>query len=364
MTRIRRRPYRVGVAAGAALLGALFSSAFVLAQPDDAVRLDYVAPSPCPTAGAFRTELAARRVRVRVVTTEAPRTLLVNIEARAGRFVGRLVLRELAGSETERTVTGETCAEVVSSLAFVAAMALDPAAAGRTPGIAAPPASDASAAAMATEAADASPSLEAGSAGDGGGPTRAPPATQEPPGARPAAEEQRRSWTLSAGVDVRLVAGAAPPLVVAIPIFLELSATGESVFTPALRVSFMRAAGSTHSTGGGADFTWTTGGLDLCPIAWSPRDVRAEACLTTVIGVLAAAGTGVDPPRSSSRPWISMGAGGRTRWYALDPAFFEIGASVDAPLVRDVFFVRPDTTVFRVPVVGWAVAAGAGATFW
>jgi hypothetical protein len=86
--------------------------------------------------------------------------------------------------------------------------------------------------------------------------------------------------------------------------------------------------------------------------------VRAEG------GSLAATGTNVSPALNESRPWFTLGLVARARLTILGSLFLELEGGAFAPLVRDRFYVEPDATVQRAPVVAAAGAAGGGVTFW
>ena len=105
-------------------------SALAFAQAERTVRVDYSGAPGCPGPREFADQLQSRSRRIHVADGGGSvDTLIVRVDARGGKFAGRLTLRTLDGRETERTVTGDSCSEVVRGLALVAAIALDPGAA-------------------------------------------------------------------------------------------------------------------------------------------------------------------------------------------------------------------------------------------
>jgi hypothetical protein len=126
-----RRPLRVSVVVASGLAAAASAEARGDQPASVSVSVDYGAPQGCPRSDAFAGELAARTPRAHVVTpSPGVRAIVVRIKAHKGTYVGRVVLRETDGTETERTVTGTACGEVVTGLALIAALAIDPSAGG------------------------------------------------------------------------------------------------------------------------------------------------------------------------------------------------------------------------------------------
>jgi hypothetical protein len=341
------------------------------------VFVDYeAAPTRCPDANAFRAQLQTRRSVRWSEHTSGARRLIVRIEARDGRYVGGLTVREVGGPESEREVVGNTCAEVVSGLAFVAALAIDPGnSSGESPKAAPPNPSEADPSPSSSASSNASSSASANGAGSDV--TTPPQSTAAAPsaddiasitGATSRETEDRtaglkgKHWHLALGVGGQVISGPAPNVMFAVPVFIDISSTSASVFSPSARLHFERASSSSTQDGTGGDFTWTEGGVDLCPIAWSTSRTRVEPCLRTEVGVLRATGLGIEPARGASRIWMSIGPALHARWRAMGPVFVDLSGSLDAPLVRDRFFVEPNTTVFLAPPVEWSATLALGVT--
>lgn len=312
------------------------------------VHVDYTAAPGCPDALGFGEELRTR-ARVKFVgDKESPHALVVRITRTGKRFVGRLVVRDANAEASERHVSGDTCDEVVSGLALVSAFAL---------GFSPPPA----------ETPDAQPDV-------------APPDAPAPIVVveRDAAPERASTtidasivdasaittpapqpWSFGVGAQAQLLSDVSPNLTLGVPIHVEVRRSIGGKLGVASRLRFLRAS----STASGA-FTLTAGGVDLCPLDLFSRPVRFGLCARVVAGAFDASGVGVVPSRSATRPWVSLGSAASLDLYAIGPLYLRLEAAVDAPLVRDRFFVEPNETVFSPPTIGWTGAFGAGATIW
>ena len=55
----------------------------------------------------------------------------------------------------------------------------------------------------------------------------------------------------------------------------------------------------------------------------------------------------MEPVRSESRPWFSIGPVGRARLEIAGPVFAELEVALLASGIRDRFYVEPSTTVYR-----------------
>src|SRR5262249_29170838 len=114
-----------------AVLFAFLSVAAPLRAQVESVHLDYDASSGCPDRSAFVAEVTARTTRARFVDeTPDVRSFKVAVRNQAERAVGSLV-SNTAETGAERKVSGKTCAEVVSALALITALAIDPSASTR-----------------------------------------------------------------------------------------------------------------------------------------------------------------------------------------------------------------------------------------
>jgi hypothetical protein len=365
---------------GAALAAAGASARGALADEGVAVRLDYSVARGCPDGAAFFDRIAARTPHVRVARPgEDARTLVVRVTGHGRRVQGQIAVRAPDGTEATRTVSGETCGDVVTGLALIAALAVDPTAdtsltaTTSTPAAAAAPTHNATG--STTPAAAPAPAAPASSDA-----TREPEkeADREAPGDETAEHAENDAtpetaareatapggrWEASFGAHGAIVSGAAPDALLTIPVFAEIARPVGGVLRPATRLRFERAGTGVPSGGPGAQFTWTAASIDLCPLGLDEGRFLVRLCARAEAGALAATGVNVQPARSEARPWMSVGPVVRARWAPVSLVVVEAEAGAPVAAVRDRFFVEPSTTVFRAPAVGWTVAVGAGVLF-
>ena len=345
-----------------ALAGALMAASVVAsvrgANADDVVpvQFDYEPRVGCPSSDAFVREVLARAPRARLATTaDQPRSLVVRIRSSARGLDGTLVVREADGHATERTVHAQDCDELVTALAVIAAIVIDPLSArgGRIDDLEA----------GAADAADAAPALAIATDAAVKEHDEAWLAPKEEPYDSGAATHP---WLVSAGGGGGIVGGVSPVVLLSVPLFVEVSRVVTDVFEPTVRLRFERTSigAVTEETGGGASFALTSGAVDLCPVAFRGGSVRLQPCLRAEVGALSVQGRDVDPIRSDVRPWFAVGLLGRARLEIAKPIFAELEGALLAAAVRDRFFVEPATAIYRPPALGATAAFAIGVTFW
>jgi hypothetical protein len=91
---------------------------------EESVTLDYQAPDACPARAAFETEVRARTSKLKF--SSEGRHFEIRLEKAEAGWTGTLAIREQAGPASERSLNGTACDEVVSALALVVALAIDP----------------------------------------------------------------------------------------------------------------------------------------------------------------------------------------------------------------------------------------------
>ena len=329
-------------ALAACIVAAMATATMRSATADDvvAVQFDYEARPGCPDADAFVREVLARAPRARVANAaERARTLVARIRTSGRELEGALVVRDVDGATTERTVHAQSCGELVTALAVIAAIVIDPITAKSGE----------------LDAADAGPPPAAPVV-----PSPEPPVTP-PPVSVP---EGTTAWTFSAGAGGGLVGGASPTVLLSVPVFLEASRQVSGVVEPAARLRFERTSlGSTTGSAGGASFVLTSGAADVCPIALRARSFRIQPCARAELGALTARGRGVEPTRSDTRPWFALGPVARARLEIAGPVFAELEAALLASFIRDRFYVEPATLIYRPPALGGTTAFAVGVAF-
>jgi hypothetical protein len=325
------------------------------AQTPRTVRIEYEAPAGCPDERAFEGQVRGRSSRISV-TAGGETVVRVRIAGRGKRASGEVTLADASGRESKRSVDG-TCTDVVAALALIAALALDPTASTERE---APAPAASTAPAPSPPASSAPPPAASASTKPPAPAVSAPAAASSEQAAVTAATPH--TWAWSIGAHAGVTGGVTPDVLFTVPVLLDVSLRAKGLFAPALRLRFERSGSG--GTGPTADFSWTTGSLDLCPIAFSPGPLRFWPCVRAEAGALEAAGVGVSPTRTSVRPWVTLGLEVRVRLAIVGPIFAEIEGGAFAPLVRDRFFLEPAATIHTTPAVAPAGAAGIGVTFW
>jgi hypothetical protein len=300
----------------------------------------YRAPPDCPPAEAFESKFRARTTRAELVAgvADASRAFTVTLSSESGRsdreVVGRIEIQGTAGAISTREVAGPTCQGVVSALALIAAIAVDPLAADSSE----PPA----------RAMDA--------------PSPPPSASDER--AREGATPTPRTF-LAAGVDSGAVVGLFPKAAPRVSLFAEAHLEQVSPLAPSARLSLSGAASSSVAAPpGSATFRWLAAALDGCPLEVRfVQAVRATPCTFVELGVLTATGAGVDLPAVENRRWVALGGAARLTWLFLGSFFVEAHGRLEAPLWRDTFVLAaPERVVVHaVPAVLGSANIGVGA---
>ncbi len=309
----------------------------VSAQSVSPIALRYAAP--CGSEPELAAEIAARTADyLPAIADEPARNFDVVIEASASAFHGRLVVRELDGSESLREVEGERCEDVLRTLAFVAALAIDPEASAPPPQP--PPVEE-----------PAEPSREVRPSRATRVRTRAIP---------PSPTERPAGWdpTMRFGAQLGLATGVAPDVAMTGAFFVEVGATLLGATESSVRLGLLRTAQDVEVEGGSAELGWWLGRLDVCPAHIAIDRVAIAPCGRFELGALDATGVGVMAARSEQRLWASIGAALRLR-VAIGLGFgLEVEGALGAPLIRDVFYFRPNTTIHRADAVTGHFGAG------
>jgi hypothetical protein len=309
-------------------------------EDEEPIRLTFQARPGCPAETEFVTRIRARTTRARVAWPgENARTFDVILEAGPPPS-GRVIILDADIPVGTRRVEADTCADVADALALVIALSIDPHASS-------PPAAPAP---------DHDPVER--------GPTvRATPVNDErsreiqPPTGRPLA-------SMLAGADFAVTYGVAPSALMSASPYIGWRSNASGLFDPSVRLSFVYGASDTGPAAtGSADFTWTVGRLDVCPSNWIRSSVRLTTCARIESGVLAVAAHAVAAPETRMRPWLAAGVLARAEWSFLRPVFLDADIDLLLRTTNDRFYFLPDTTVYRVPVLGAGGGVGLGAHF-
>ncbi len=350
------------------------------AADTEPIRLRFEAPPDCPGEAAFLDQVRARTAKVRVAATaEKARTFAVRLTQEGGKVHGRLAIEDSASQTEIREVTGERCAEVVSALALITALAVDPHAStappARLPAAPLPP---------------PAPAIGSDPSAPGASSTLPPPPRARLPPNHPAPYSRPPSWAdldvwplpvipqllpeipskwrFTAGVEVAAVGGFSPALVPGSALFVEATLTDARAFAfaPSIRFAAIEAVGGYVGPAPiVARFQLHTARAEVCPMRLVITEgVAIAPCAWFEVGSLFAEGWGSAASGSSDRPWAAPGFGGRFRWMVAGEIELQIEGSAALPLVRDTFLVRPVTVVHAVPGLSGFLAGGVGVHFY
>ncbi len=315
--------------------------------------LTYEGPSSCPSRADLESRVEALTHLAVFADAPGAQRFEVHVDRAASGFKG--VLRTDAGT---RAVEAESCEDVVSALALIAAIAIDPRA--RT----------ASAAASAVPAPVASPPPAAAPAF---APTPAPaPASAPAPAPAPAPDLtappvvlDRSASTrallgradLSAGAEMR-TAFAPMPLIGG---NVAVSLRGRGPLAPALYAGFAYDTGADAA----ARFALASAEVGACVHRSFGIAVTLAPCLQVDIGQARTRGIDVASPADATRLWSDVSLLGRARMTLSRVFSAEASLGPSLSLTRPTYvFEDPTIVVHQVPLLGLYASVSAGAAIW
>src|SRR5512142_2753584 len=275
------------------IAASLLSCPAVSAQ-NQRIALDYVAEPTCPTRPEFIAQVKARTALADFADDAAlERRFSVSVSRKQELFVGRMSSPSGHLSTNERQVSSENCLDVVSALALIVALAVDPHAdLTESPVRAAD--DETSPAASATNTATVPDHSERTALGAGaafaapqsGGPMapgqvglQTPGATDRTPSTTPApgavmprvsrkASVEVPAWLLGAGIEGAFWPSSPSVLWGGMSLLLERQFLSRERLLPALRVNIAHSRSAAHQAGGGgARFTQNVAAVDACLVA-------------------------------------------------------------------------------------------------
>jgi hypothetical protein len=364
------RGSRPSWATGLVAFAAGLSAEVVRGQGEEAepIRIAFSAPAGCPDVTAFIDQVTARTPKARLAAEgERARTFKIVVTQEGRRARGSLAIEAPPERPSTREVTGEQCAEVISALSLITALAVDPRAS--------------TAPTESLVRASALPSAPASARTAQPGPPL-PPYVLLPPSAveltalplpalpTPSASA-RPVWAPGPHVAVALDAtgeGAiAPDLTPGGQLGAELRwDVPGSIVAPSLRVSALVVpSGEVHRGPAFAQFTWIAGRIEGCPLTFTlSAELAVSPCVIVDGGVLRAQGGKRHAATTTRvRPWIAPGLLGRLQWRLVGPLSLELEAGATFPLVRDTFYVAPDFILQGTPAAGALAAGGVSVRF-
>jgi hypothetical protein len=361
-----REALRRAVALVAAL--ALFALACAARAQDgtEPIRISFAAPPGCPDELAFTTELRGRTPRARPAWQGEPaRTFRITITRHRDTTLGNLTIEEPGGvGSAVREVTGRTCPEVVSALALITALAIDPHAstASRPPALAPTGPALPHAPWDAGLPSDlAPPSLRLAEPHDSNSAMIPPPL----PAWIPRPRLVTPGFRVTTGAQITAHGGVGPALEPGGALFVELGRTERSLLVPTFRVSAMTSAGGAVTTNGArASFKFEAGAVEGCPVQIAlERLVRLFPCAAVEVGAIEAQGDSVEFYTKRTEPWISADLLARSQWTFVEHLVLELQGGLAFPLVRSRYLLTSTVIGYDVPQVAGTVGAGLGVRF-
>ena len=316
---------------------------------EEPISIDYAAGPGCPGKDEFVARVLARTSRPRFVPSgPGVRGFVVRARAENGSATGNVAaLGDRAGNARE--LRSDDCDEIVSALALIVALAVDPGASTAAPPRHAPP--------------QPAPS----------------PAPTEPPPQLPASQSlepvhearterpsPRSVWfgQVRAGTMV-LIAESTVPFFGA-SVAVEWQGERFGAFAPAARLSIGAGESLTvhPAGGGGARFSLLSAAIGLSPVVFNvTRSITLRPVLGFEVGRLAAsgepAGAIVYVRPTAKRPWLAIHEVLRLQIDCGRGWLFDVEAGAAQPLQNDTFeFHNPEITVLSVPRLAPTVAVG------
>ncbi|HWA78182.1 MAG TPA: hypothetical protein VG937_37860 [Polyangiaceae bacterium] len=329
---------------GCLVLALCLSGPFAQAQSRSTTfSLEYSVPAGCPERRAFVNSLLSR-ARGAHVQGELPEVaLFVELSGDRELAPGTLVIKLVDGQESRREIPAAACAQVLSSMALIAAMILDGG------GLDDPP-----------------PRAFPDQANDLG-----PPAT---PQLQPRAEQQlrteridtttamhRASLLLAARAGLGPQSGVAPAVVPRFFLGLGLSSDRSGYWAPAVELTASVAAGAREMPPyGDARFRLLALTLSGCPLRFALGNrVGLRPCLPLEFGALHGAGENTLAKRQQDMPWLGVGAGLRSEVILSRAWLLELEGSATLLARADRFIFEPNQVVHDVPRVVFGLRVGA-----
>ena len=322
-----------------------------------AFRIEFSAAPGCGDREAFTEEVLKRTERLRPADPGEPAlTFLVNIGRTAEGARGQVAIREPDGNLSLRDVPGSDCPEVLSAMALIAALPVDPLAR---------PDREVPVAARRRRPQPTPPARPL--------PRLVPPPAVLPPPTQAAEPESRRpssAFGWGTGARVNAHGSVMPELAVGFAAHIEVVSRRGGLFSPSLRVGavFSRHGGFetelASDKNATAAFEWLTARVELCPVRLgSATRISLRPCAFFDAGRLKASGSNVSPQREKSVFWTATGAelALEARLIGALTAGAEVGILL--PFRRDRFFFVPERTAHEISATGLSAGLGLGLHF-
>ena len=287
------------------------------------IQLIYVAPPECPDTSAFVAAVRARAPDARFAGSDVAtaRLLRVTIEPTGAGFSGRLEV-SAETNDYSRQFVDSRCAEVMSALALVAAMAI-------------------------------------------GAPDELPGASVDTTTPLPPQEGRQPHRRASAGFGLSFLSvwGPAPqPLRTIAPQSQIGWPVGAQWHLDLTLTAAYAVTGTLGPSTEGGSFRWQALRLGLCPSRALGHGFHLGPCFVGDVGALLVEGRSVPTRLEANRPWVGVGPGAELAW--VRGAELRLSGAALVPLVRDSFVILPERQLVHEPeAVGGSVALTVGMRF-
>jgi len=329
------------------------------AEPQ-AFRVTFSSAAGCGSESAFEDEVLKRTDRLRLAgENEAALALIVELAPSPQGIQGRLTLRETDGHVSVRDVPGGDCDEVLSAMALIAALTVDPLArpdrevpiaSRRQPRAAEPP----------------KPPQPRREPPRRVKPPRVPPSpAPEPEPEEPDPDASSVERGFGVGQRVTVQTAVMPGATVGLAAHVELAFAEPALFSPRLRLTgIFSQSGSIEAAGGRAEFDWITARLQACPVRLGlGRSWNIRPCAYFDVGRLRGQGFDIEPSREKQVLWTAAGAEISAEVRLAGPLTLGAEVGILLPFRRDRFFFEPDTDLHELPAAGFSAGLGLGLLF-
>lgn len=333
-------------------------------QEGESVRLDYSADPGCPNRAAFVAEVEARTPRARFDDgARDARAITVAAHVADGRARGTIDV----GSGATREISAENCADIVSALALVTALVIDPDAVVERlakEALSAPFAAVDSPSPVRQAATHPVPDPTAAS------PDFTPADRSSTAGASPPVRAASLLWGAGARFDASTGLADRAFSMLGLSAWLEGGVRLSGLVVPTLRLGGRAALSPTITPQqGAAHFGLLAGQIDVCPFRYDLGRATFVPCASLELGLLQATADAAPPlvtPREANRTWLALDQSLAVELAAGGPVYLTLVAYLREPLNRYdfVFGTNPDTQIASVHGVELAAGLGAGLHFW
>lgn len=299
------------------------------AAPKRTFTLDYSRHGECPAEHELLRQIARRTPIAQRVTRDGEVRAVVHVEADGSSARASVEWRE-GDAKTRREVDGNDCKEVVSAVALIVALALDP---------------DADTGLIPERATSAAPRL--------------PASTSTLPAPAPAPAPAPR-WRLDVGALAGVTGGGLPTVHPYFGPRVAFARERRGVWAPRAELSGYYARGHSPTSSGTARLTWWVGRLGLCPMELDSGEWFALPCATFDAGELTVEGSATERARTSRVLWYGPGAVLRFGGRPLDALSVALESGTVAPLAHDRFYFWIDRTAYRIPDVAGYIGTAIG----